>query len=60
MAKSKIELAIIYYEMNNTEYASNYLNQIINDNQYGKYRIEAENLLEYYNLQKNLNTGENL
>jgi tetratricopeptide (TPR) repeat protein len=52
MSKSKIELAIIYYEMNNTEYASNYLNQIIDDNQFGKYRIEAENLLEYYNLQK--------
>ncbi len=60
ISKSKIELAIIYYEMNNTEYATNYLNQIINDNQYGKYRIEAENLLEYYNLQKNLNAGDNL
>jgi tetratricopeptide (TPR) repeat protein len=60
MSKSKIELAIIYYEMNNTEYALNYLNQIINDNQFGKYRIEAENLLEYYKLDKKLDTGDNL
>ncbi len=60
ISRSKIELALIYLEMKNTEFAFNYLNEIVNDNQYGKYRIEAENLIEYYNLQKNLNKGENL
>ncbi len=50
--KSKIELAIIYYELKNTDLAFNYLNEIINDNSHEKYKIEAENLLEYFNLKK--------
>jgi len=48
--KSRIELGILYYEMKNNEYASNYLNRVIKDNQQGKFRIEAENLLEYFKL----------
>ncbi|HNX24582.1 MAG TPA: tetratricopeptide repeat protein [Spirochaetota bacterium] len=58
--KSKIELAIIYYEMKNTEYAFNYLNEIITDSTHSKYKLEAENLLEYFNLLKNSNGGDNL
>ena len=50
--KSKIELAILYFELKNTEVAFNYLNEIINDNTHGKYKVEAENLLEYFNLKK--------
>lgn len=57
--KSKIELAVVYYEMNNTDIASNYLNEIIKDNTHGKYRIEAENLLEYFNSLKKSNEGDN-
>lgn len=46
--KSKIELAMIYYELKNIDYSYNYLNQIISENSHGKYKAEAENLLEYY------------
>jgi len=48
--KSRIELGILYYEMKNNEYAYNYLNQVISDNQHSKFRIEAENILEYIKL----------
>jgi TolA-binding protein len=48
--KSRIELGILYYEMKNNEYAYSYLNEVIKDNQQGKFRIEAENLLEYFKL----------
>ena len=48
--KSRIELGLIYYEMKNNEYAYSYLNEVIRDNQQGKFRIEAENLLEYFKL----------
>jgi tetratricopeptide (TPR) repeat protein len=58
--KSKIELAIIYYEMKNIEIAYNYLHEIVKDNTHGKYKIEAENLLEYFDYLKNANTGDNL
>ena len=57
--KSKIELAIVYYEMKNSDIAYNYLNDIIKDNAHGKYRIEAENLLEYFNSIKNSTEGGN-
>jgi len=57
--KSKIELAIVYYEMKNHDVAYNYLNEIIKDNTHEKYRIEAENLFEYFNSSKNLNEGDN-
>jgi tetratricopeptide (TPR) repeat protein len=48
--KSRIELGILYFEMKNNEYAYSYLNEVISDNQHGKFRIEAENLLEYFKL----------
>jgi tetratricopeptide (TPR) repeat protein len=47
--KSKIELGILYYEMKNKEYAYSYLNEVIGSNQ-GKFKMEAENLLEYFKL----------
>ena len=58
--KSKIEAAIIYYEMKNTDLAGNYLTEVMNDNTHGKYKVEAENLLEYFNTSKNQNEGESL
>ena len=48
--KSRIELGRLYYEMKNNEYAYSYLNEVISDNRHGKFRIEAENLLEYFKL----------
>ncbi|MCL2155004.1 MAG: tetratricopeptide repeat protein [Leptospirales bacterium] len=48
--KSRLELGILYYEMKNNEYAYSYLNEVISDNPQGKFRIEAENLLEYFKL----------
>jgi len=56
--KSRIELAIVYYEMKNTEVAFNYLNEIIKDTTHVRYKIEAENLLEYFNSLKNPNEGD--
>lgn len=51
--KSVIELAIINYELKNNDFASEILEEIITENKNMKYRIEAENLLEYYR-QKNV------
>jgi len=58
--KSKIELSIIYHEMKNTGYAINYLKEINEDNTHGKYKINAENLLEYFNTLNNSDTGGSL
>lgn len=58
--KSKIELSIIYFEMKNTEYAFNYLNEITKENTNSKYKLEAENLFEYFNSLINLSEGDNL
>jgi len=58
--KSKIELAVIYYEMKNNEYAINYLNEIVNDKTHSRYKLEAENLLEYFDSLKNSNEGDKL
>ena len=46
--KSKIEAAIIYYEMKNIENSLNFLNNIIKSGASSKYKNEAENLLEYF------------
>lgn len=51
--KSRIELALIYFEMKNNNSALNYLNEIINGNTYTKYKVEAENLIEYFESKKN-------
>jgi len=58
--KSKIELAIIYHEMNNTEDSLKFLNEITNNNGHGKYKIEAENIIEYYNSFNKMSGGNNL
>lgn len=44
--RSKIELAIIYYEIKNSKTSLQLLNELISDNEKGRYRIQAENLLE--------------
>jgi hypothetical protein len=46
--------------MKNTEYAFNYLNEITKENTNSKYKLEAENLLEYFNSLINLSEGDNL
>jgi len=43
---SKIELAIIYNEMKNYNASLQLLNELIADNDRGRYRMQAENLLE--------------
>ncbi len=47
-SKSRIELALIYFEMKNSDNALNYLNDILKENTNNKYKIEAENLIEYF------------
>lgn len=46
--KIKIDIALIYYEMKNYETANNYLNSLMNEKIFYKYRIESENINEYY------------
>jgi len=47
--RSKIELALIYFEIKNNDNAINYLSEILNEKINNKYKIEAENLIEYFN-----------
>lgn len=46
--KSKIELAIIYHELKNTEESIQVLEEIIRDNYSMKITLQAQNLVEYY------------
>ncbi len=46
--KSKLELAIIYNEMKNYDLSRNLLNELLAENDKGRYRIQAENLLELF------------
>ncbi|HOP62711.1 MAG TPA: tetratricopeptide repeat protein [Spirochaetota bacterium] len=46
--KSKLELAIIYHDMRRNDLSIELLNELITDNDKGRYRNQAENLLETY------------
>jgi len=47
--KSKINLAVIYNENKNIALSRQFLNEVIDESVRGRYRIEAENLWQYYN-----------
>lgn len=49
--RTKIELAIINYEMKNSNASFQLLNELISDNDKGRYRIQAENLIEAFSQQ---------
>jgi len=46
--KSKINLAVIYNENKNIALSRQFLNEVIDESTRGRYKIEAENLWQYY------------
>ncbi|MFA5519106.1 MAG: tetratricopeptide repeat protein [Spirochaetota bacterium] len=47
--KSKLNLAVIYNESKNYSLSKQFLNEIISESSRGRFRIEAENLWQYFN-----------
>jgi tetratricopeptide (TPR) repeat protein len=48
--RSKIDLAIIYHEMKNYNASLQLLNELITDNEKGRYKLQAENLLDTFTI----------
>ncbi|HOK91441.1 MAG TPA: tetratricopeptide repeat protein [Spirochaetota bacterium] len=54
--KSKLELAILYYEQKNYSMSSELLQQIIKEHSRGKFNLQAENLYDFFfNNQQDIN-----